>query len=272
MSGTSPRPKPTRYDLVIQHIFDANYTPGALKVPFDREEMTDATTDLGLNPIKNLGDLVYTYRFRKELPQSIRDAAPPGMEWVIRGAGRAKYSFDIVKRVRITPDPTITAVKVPDSTPELITSAALSDEQALLALLRYNRLVDVFLGISAHSLQNHLRTYVDGLGQVEVDEVYVGVGRHGEQYILPVQAKTGKDELGLTQVEQDIAVCADKWPHLVARPIATQFMAGGVIAMFELEIVADELRVVQEAHYVLTSAANISESDLAKYRDDALRN
>jgi hypothetical protein len=48
--------------------------------------------------------------------------------------------------------------KVPDSTPGLISLYALNDEQALLARLRYNRLIDIFTGISCYSLQSHLRT------------------------------------------------------------------------------------------------------------------
>lgn len=51
----------------------------------------------------------------------------------------------------------------------------MSDEQALLAKVRYSRLVDIFLGIAAYSLQNHLRTSVVGIGQIEMDELYVGI-------------------------------------------------------------------------------------------------
>ena len=90
--------------------------------------------------------------------------------------------------------------KVPDSTPELIRARALGDEQALLALVRYNRLIDLFLGASAHSLQNHLRTTVKGIGQVEVDEVYLAVDRYGAQYVIPVQAKGGNDQIGIVQI------------------------------------------------------------------------
>jgi len=40
---------------------------------------------------------------------------------------------------------------------------ALGDEQALLAKLRYNRLLDIFTGVVCYSLQNHLRTNVPGM-------------------------------------------------------------------------------------------------------------
>ena len=62
----------------------------------------------------------------------------------------------------------IAAIKIPDATPEIIAAYALGDdEQALLAKVRYNRLIDIFLGLTTYSLQNHLRTYVAGMGQIE---------------------------------------------------------------------------------------------------------
>ncbi|MDP3849422.1 MAG: hypothetical protein Q8Q59_02880 [Luteolibacter sp.] len=154
---------------------------------------------------------------------------------------------------------------------ELIATAnALSDEQALLAKVRYNRLIDVFLGISACSLQNHLRTTVKDLGQIEIDEVYVGVDRHGCQYIVPVQAKGGSDRLSTVQTKQDISCCAGKFPNLVCRSVSAQFMDDSRIAMFELCLDADGLvKVAEERHYRLVAADEISASDLAGYRRNA---
>ena len=90
-------------------------------------------------------------------------------------------------------------IKIPDATPEIISAYALNDEQALLAKVRYNRLIDLFLGITANSLQNHMRTTVKGIGQIEIDEVYVALDRRGIQYVIPVQAKGGKDQLSVVQ-------------------------------------------------------------------------
>ena len=42
--------------------------------------------------------------------------------------------------------------------------------------------------------------------------------------------------MNVVQIEQDIAVCANKFPWLdICRPIAAQFMDGGIIALFEFE-------------------------------------
>ena len=159
------------------------------------------------------------------------------------------------------------AIKIPDATPEIIAAYALSDEQALLAKVRYNRLLDIFLGLTTYSLQNHLRTTVKSMGdsQIEIDEVYVGVNRHGEQFALPVQAKGGNDRLSVVQTAQDIACCKEKFPGLTCRPISAQFMADDVIAMFELALDGEDVKLVEEKHYKLVPSDQISADDLKLY-------
>jgi hypothetical protein len=135
-----------------------------------------------------------------------------------------------------------------------------------LAKVRYNRLLDVFLGLPTYSLQNHLRTTVVGIGQVEIDEIYVGLDKHGCQYIVPVQAKSGKDILSTVQARQDIACCAEKFPRLICRAVSAQFVEQDLIALFELTTSKDAVKIAEERHYRLVSADEISDSDLAGYR------
>ena len=259
-----------RYQALVRHLFAAGFKPGSKAVPFTREELVEAAEKLGIKMPKNPGDVLYSFRFRYALPEDIVKTQPPGMEWVIEMAGRAKYEFRLVPINRIEPNKNLVTTKVPDATPEIIARHALSDEQALLAKVRYNRLIDLFLGISASSLQNHLRTTVKGLGQIEIDEVYVGVDRHGCQYIIPVQAKGGKDQLSTVQVKQDIACCLEKFPSLVCRAISTQFMDDSRIALFELCLDGSGLvKVVDERHYRLVPAGEIAEADLLAYRKRA---
>ena len=181
--------------------------------------------------------------------------------------GRALYEFRLVPINRIAPNPNLITIKLPDATPEIVAVNSLSDEQALLAKVRYNRLIDIFLGVASYSLQNHLRTTVKGLGQIEIDEVYVGVDRYGCQYIIPVQAKGGNDQLSVVQAKQDIACCSEKFPGLKCRAISAQFMDDSRIALFELCLDADGLvRTVEERHYLLVPGDQIEPADLQAYR------
>ena len=168
--------------------------------------------------------------------------------------------------IRLIPRCDMVSLFVPDATPSLVSLYSSGDAHELLAKVRYNRLIDIFLGITAFSLQNHLRTTVKGIGQIEIDEIYVGVDKHGRQYVIPVQAKGGHDQHGVVQTSQDIACCASKFPQLICRPVSVQFVSPTKIAMFELAEVEGDIKVADEKHYHLVPASDISSGDLASYR------
>lgn len=257
--------KANRYAAIMLHIFRKGYKRGIREFPFSRDNINDAASELGISLPKNLGDVVYSFRYRAAFPEEIVCTQPPGHEWIIEGAGKSMYRFRLVPHNRILPCGSLVSIKIPDATPEIIGNYALGDEQALLAKVRYNRLIDVFLGVTAYSLQNHLRTTVQGVGQIEVDEVYVAVDKHGRQFIIPVQAKGGHDQHGVVQTTQDISCCAAKFPDLICRPVSVQFMEDGTIAMFELTEEGDAIKVVDEKHYKLVPASSITPEDMVEY-------
>lgn len=252
------------YAAIIEQIFQNHYATSTPSFEFSREEITTVAAYLGVQLPKNVGDVIYSFRYRNELPSRINQTAKPGQEWLIEGAGRGRYRFRLADLNRIVPRAELLAIKIPDATPEIISAYALGDEQALLAKVRYNRLIDIFLGLAAYSLQNHLRTTVKGIGQIEIDEIYVGIDRHGQHFVIPVQAKGGADKHGAVQTQQDFALCAQAFPHLSCRPISVQFMANNRIAIFELTVLDASVKVVDEKHYELVNAADISPADLAR--------
>ncbi|MBI3852902.1 MAG: endonuclease [Verrucomicrobia bacterium] len=261
-----PAKKINRYSAIIEKIFFSKYEKGMREVPFERHEMERFATKLKVTLPKNLGDLVYTFRYRALLPKSITSLAGEKEIWIIRPAGRSKYSFALIANTPIVPNEHLAVTKVPDSTPGIVAKYAFNDEQALLAKVRYNRLVDIFSGVTCYSIQNHLRTTVPEMGQVETDEIYIGVDKKGAHYVFPVQAKGGTDKLNIVQIEQDFAVCATKFPLLVCRPIAAQFMNAGIIALFEFESGENGVTISSEKHYKLVFPKEVTDADLATYR------
>ena len=71
-----------KYEQIIEWIFNKNHQPDRFRVPFNREELAQASEVLGFERIKNLGDIPYSFRFRRELPDSIQNTALEGAEWV----------------------------------------------------------------------------------------------------------------------------------------------------------------------------------------------
>lgn len=259
------KPAANRYQALIERMFFDHYTPGAKEVLFHRDELEPAAKKLRIKLPKNLGDIAYSVRYRTPLPASVTATQPTDSEWIIEGAGRSRYAFRLAKVSRIAPNPNLVTIKIPDATPEIITAYALSDEQALLAKVRYNRLIDIFLGITTYSMQSHLRTSVKEIGQIEIDEVYVGIDRSGRQFIVPVQAKGGSDKLSPVQTKQDIACCAEKFPALICRAVSAQFINDDRIALLELTLEDGLIRVADERHYRLVPADQIAPAELASY-------
>ena len=257
--------KKNRYEKIIEAIFRAHYSKGANQFDFAREEIERRAEMLRIELPKNLGDLIYSFRYRNQLPERIRRTAAKGQEWVIRPAGRGRYRFALVNTAPITPRLHAPETKIPDATPGMIAKYALSDEQALLAKVRYNRLLDIFCRVAAYSLQSHLRTTVPNMGQVETDEIYVGIHRCGAHYVFPVQAKGGKDKLSFLQIEQDVALCRHKFPRLICRPIGAQFLADDIIVLFEFREIEGVLRIVSEEHYRLVPPEQVTPDDLKTY-------
>ena len=103
------------------------------------------------------------------------------------------------------------------------------------------------------------------MGQVEVDEIYIGVDKRGAHYIIPVQAKGHNDNLGIVQIEQDFALAAAKFPTLKCKSIAAQFMNNGAIALFEMELNGEKIQIASEKHYRLVSSDQLSDGELSAY-------
>lgn len=255
-----------RYAQLIESIFLNCYREGSREVTFKREDIVEMAGKLGIELPKNLGDVIYSFRYRAQLPAVITEKAPEGYEWIIRPAGRAQYKFVLTKEAIFRPNPNLAKIKIPDATPGIVSRYSFDDEQALLAKIRYNRLIDIFTGVTCYSLQNHLRTTLTDLGQVETDEIYVGIDKQGIHYVFPVQAKSKTDKIGVVQIEQDFAVCAEKFPNAIGRPIAAQFVEDDTIVLFEFLLTEEGVKIFSEKHYRLVSPDDLSDKEIEEYR------
>ena len=246
----------SKYAEAILKIFKKHYKKGTTEIAFTREELLSATE----GTVKNIGDLVYSFRYRATLPEEITSTVKEPAGWIIVPRGAAKYALVVHPGGgNITPDTQRKAILIPDATPEIISANAKNDEQALLAKVRYNRLVDIFTGITSESLQNHYRTQIEEYGQIEVDEMYVGVDKNGRQYFMPLEAKAKTGDLSIIQIGQNIACGKKQFPKLILKPLGAKFLADDSIAMFSFNAADnwDEIQKVDEQRYKLVPSDQI---------------
>ncbi len=124
--------QPNRYAAIIKSLFARHYKHCQRSFEFTRGEFEKIAHELQTVLPKDVGDLIYSFRFRTALPEEILATAAKGMEWSLKLAGRARYRFKSGRVSRIVPRHDLRAIKIPDSTPEIIAAYAMTDEQALL--------------------------------------------------------------------------------------------------------------------------------------------
>ena len=119
---TTSKAKTAQYESIIVHIFQKQWKKGVEDFEFHRDEMVEAAAATGVERPDNLGDVIYSFKFRKTLPASILRTAPKGKSWILEGAGSGRYRFRLVKLggTIFKPREDIAAVKIPDATPEII--------------------------------------------------------------------------------------------------------------------------------------------------------
>ena len=126
-----------RYDRLLASIFKQKWKPSLIDVPFTKDEVIDVANKLGLR-IKNLADVIYTYRSRRPMPSAILRTG----NWVIAARGSGLYAF-----VKITGDTTVTipdslkVYPIPYAVPEIVAQNLARDEQGPLTIVRYNRVL-----------------------------------------------------------------------------------------------------------------------------------
>jgi len=230
----------TKYDQLLASLFKKKWKPSLKEVPFSKDEVIDAAGALGLR-IKNLADVIYTYRSRRPMPAEIRRTG----NWVIAARGSGLYAFvKVAGETTVTIPETLKVYSIPYAVPEIVAQNLARDEQGLLTIVRYNRILDVFTGLACFHLQSHIRTHVAGHGQVEIDELYVGVDKDGQGYVLPVEAKEESEKLGLDKAVALTLFARNRFPRLICRPIGIMRRALHLFDCVEFEPAEELSKVV----------------------------
>jgi hypothetical protein len=69
-----------RYSQIIEAIFFKYFQKGSKEIQFERLDIITAAKKLRIRLPKNLGDVLYSFRYRTPLPNSILEKAPKGLQ------------------------------------------------------------------------------------------------------------------------------------------------------------------------------------------------
>jgi hypothetical protein len=250
-------------DKVMTRVFQRRFKAGADEVPFSFDDIREAIAHIRKTAPAykedNPADVKYQFASgRRALPAEIERHGP----WMIDGRGKGLYAFVRIRQgAQIDIPADLVAIPLPDATPEIVAEYAGKDEQGILAKVRYNRMLDIFLGITCYHLQNHWRTTIRGKGQIEIDDLYVGLDTDGRSYVCPIEAKSFGDRLSRAQVFQLVEFAAARYPELTVRPVGVQEQKDGSLVFLEFSAgkTPDDVRTKMMRRYELLPMDQIKE-------------
>lgn len=158
-------------------------------IPFDKQDITRAEEEFGLDRIKNPPDLKYNLRSRGKLPPELRDL---GYATIIQNeAAKRKDAAYLLTKTSDTiklaaPDEKHQFIS--SSIPSLVEVYSSTDEQGILTRVRYAGVLNDFTGFDCHHLQSHLRTSGDS-GQVEIDDLYIASDAKEDHHAIICEGK-----------------------------------------------------------------------------------
>jgi hypothetical protein len=242
------------YVPILREIVKRGYVEGSHRVEFTVRDVRQVATDLGLE-IGNAPDLIYRMRARTRLPDDILDLGFT----ILRGVGRGRYALEVGGEAMVhlpeheildTNDLTPLPVRrlLPEDLAEL-------DEQGLLTMIGYSKLLDHFTGLTVYRLRSHVRKSVPNIGQAELDEIDVGVALRDDDIpiVFPIEAKATDEVINRVQVATAVAYCQTYFPGHEIRPIVVKLTYDGVIHFLEFRPTTSlsGLRVIHSCGYRL---------------------
>lgn len=232
-------PSITQYDKIISSLFEKKHSDEENKeeLKFTKDEIIETAQSLGIT-LRNPPDVVYTYRCRRSLPDDILSTGG----WILIPKGKGRFAFRKTNRNPfIEIQEGLAQIEILNAVPEIVEKYATNDEQGLLSLMRYNRLIDIFTNITCFHLQSHIRTTIVHEGQVEIDDLYVGIDDEGNEYIIPTEAKSPdkRDKIGWFQVANLVKYANQYFPNLICRPIAVKPYEHNIVCLMEFDANSD---------------------------------
>ncbi|MEU6365435.1 hypothetical protein ABZ876_06740 [Streptomyces sp. NPDC046931] len=240
------------YVPILVNIFNAKYTKGDEVVEFTLDDIRAAAQELGIS-VRNPADLAYRMRSRTVLPELIRNEG----FFILSAVGRGKYRLGKADSAIIdlpenkllgTLD--LTPLPVRRLLPEKL---AEFDEQALLTVVGYCKILDHFTGLTNFRLRSHVRKSVPRIGQAELDEVSVAIAQREDEQpvIVPVEAKAVADAINRVQISAMVSFCETYFPGHEVRPLAIKVDYESIVHVLEFNATeeAADLTILRSAAY-----------------------
>ena len=159
-------------------------------------------------------------------------------------------------------------VGILDNTPTVVGQLARDERELLLARLRFNRLLDNFLGISTFPV--HLlfdSPFYDSIGP-EVEELHFGIAPFGDKCMVIVLSERWNGSPAISKLRASSEVPFKYSHNMRVHFILAHQTGGNCLALIELDLSSQRSKVKAEKHYEFIKPDELNAHDYVK---DSLR-
>ena len=101
------------YDRIIIELFQRHWKPDITEFEFSRDEFEEIIDQLGIERPRNLGDIIYTFRYRKPFPSAILETQSGNLQWSLHLSGHGRYRMSLSQSAVVLPDKSLPTFQYP---------------------------------------------------------------------------------------------------------------------------------------------------------------
>ena len=241
-------------DALVEQLFHQGYREGVQRIPFYTKDLGALSQPLGGASIEEIESILEGFENKSNrLPASIRRTQPAGAKWFVCKITEETFEFRLLPIIDTTPRSGLGTTDILDATPNIVTDNIVSTRHLLSVTIRYNRLVDSFLGIDTHLFKSYSGTSTEDTSDPKIDDLYLGTDEAGKDYAVPVLVETANQKIHRQQIDSSFALCRKILPNLACVAVVARFFGNSNIALLKFKQQDGTAVISEERHYRLMS-------------------
>jgi len=136
-------------------------------------------------------------------------------------------------------------------------------------MVRYNSLIDIFLGLTAFSLHSKVVASIQS-ELIEIEELYIGLDQRDCRYAIPVQTAGQDERISGSRAAEHIEFVEKKFRGMRTIAVGAKLIDERTVALFELRLEDDKIKVVKEKHYALMPPNPLRREKISDHHQESI--
>lgn len=211
--------KEAKAKFFIDYLMKNSFVDSLTPISFERTDILDVCkNEFGEAP-KNLGDIVYSLRYRLDYLSNYDYLLEKDYTWTLLSTGIGQYELAPLKKLRLPNLESENVLYVDDQTPAHIHKLRPLNDQSLLMKVIQNGILNEFLQDDLMFLQAHHKVNLNNWGQAEIDGI---LASNNSSHLYLIEVKGYTEVIGWPQMIQLKMYAQQNHPDVLFTPVFIQ--------------------------------------------------